>query len=73
MKRFNATLTDSMGRLQGGYSRLGDTWRDQQHQKFTQEYEQAVRVLQQFMRSSEQEIALLQKLAQRSRDYLDQR
>lgn len=73
LKQFNTQLHDSMSRLQGQFNGLGDTWRDQEHQKFAQEFEQTVRVLHQFMRSSDQQIPFLQKKAQRLRDYLTQR
>jgi len=62
-----------MARLQGQFARLGETWRDQEHQKFAQEYEQTMRVLHQFMRSADQQIPFLLRKAQRIRDYLDQR
>jgi uncharacterized protein YukE len=70
---FNGQLRDSMGRLQGQFNRLGDTWRDREHQKFAQEFTQTMRVLQQFMRSADEQIPFLQRKAQRVRDYLNQR
>lgn len=73
LKQFNDQLRDSMARLQGQFARLGDTWRDQEHQKFAQEYEQTMRVLHQFMRSADQQVPFLLRKAQRLRDYLDQR
>lgn len=73
LKQFNGQLRDSMARLQGQFSRLGETWRDQEHQKFAQEYEQTMRVLHQFMRSADQQIPFLLRKAQRIRDYLNQR
>ena len=73
LKQFNDQLRDNMARLQGQFARLGETWRDQEHQKFAQEYEQTMRVLHQFMRSADQQIPFLLRKAQRLRDYLDQR
>ena len=73
LKQFNQQLTDSMGRLNGQFHSLGDTWKDQEQQKFAQEFEQTVRVLQQFIRTSEQQIPFLIRKAQRLRDYLNQR
>ncbi|MFQ5342054.1 MAG: WXG100 family type VII secretion target [Anaerolineae bacterium] len=73
LKQFNGQLRDSMSRLQGQFGRLGDTWRDQEHQKFAQEFEQTMRVLHQFMRSSDQQIPFLLRKAQRLREYLHQR
>jgi uncharacterized protein YukE len=73
LKQFNAQLRDSMSRLQGQFSRLGDTWRDQEHQKFAQEFEQTMRVIHRFIQVSDQHIPFLLRKAQRVRDYLQQR
>jgi len=73
LKQFNAQLSDSTSRLQGQFSRLGDTWRDQEHQKFAQEFEQTMRVIHRFMQVSDQHIPFLLRKAQRVRDYLQQR
>ena len=73
LKQFNAQLASSMKRLNGQFSRLGGTWRDQEHQRFAQEYQQTMRVLNQFQRSSEQQIPFLLRKAQHLRKYLNQR
>ena len=73
LKQFNTQLRDSMARLNGQFANLGDTWRDQEHQKFAQEYEQTVRVLVRFNQIADQQIPFLMKKAQRLRDYLQQR
>src|SRR5271155_5863348 len=39
LKRFNAELQNGMAVLHGQLVGLGDTWRDQEHIKFTQEFE----------------------------------
>ena len=71
LKQFNAQLVDSMSRLEGQFAGLGETWRDQEHQKFAQEFEQTMRVLHHFVRSSEQHIPFLLKKAQALRAYLN--
>jgi len=73
LKQFNSQLAESMSRLQGQFANLGETWRDQEHQKFAQEFEQTVRVLQHFTRSADQQIPFLLRKAQRLREYLGQR
>jgi uncharacterized protein YukE len=72
LKLFNGQLSDSITRLQGQFARLGETWRDQEHQKFAQEFEQTMRMLHQFMRTADQHIPFLLRKAQRIRDYLEQ-
>lgn len=73
LKQFNGQLGESMARLQSQFVRLGDTWRDQEQLKFGQEFEQTMRVLQQFIRSSEVQTPFLLRKAQRLREYLGQR
>lgn len=73
LKTFNGQLQDSMSRLQSQFNNLGSTWRDQEQQKFAQEFEQTVKVLQQFMKTSNEQIPFLIRKAQRLREYLTQR
>ena len=73
LKQFNSQLKDNMGRLNAQFRQLGDTWRDQEHQKYGQEFEQTMRVLSQFMRSSDEQIPFLLRKASRLREYLSQR
>ncbi|MEW5872348.1 MAG: WXG100 family type VII secretion target [Chloroflexota bacterium] len=73
LRQFNEILKDSMSRLKGQFGALGDTWRDQEHQKFAQEFEQTLAVLQHFRQSSEQQIPFLLRKAERIREYLQQR
>ena len=71
LKQFNSQLADSLSRLNGQFSNLGETWRDQEHQKFAQEFVQTTRVLQHFMGSAEQHIPFLLKKASILRQYLN--
>jgi uncharacterized protein YukE len=49
LKQFNAQLRQSMSQLNGQFSQLGSTWRDQEHQKFAQEYQQTMKVIERFL------------------------
>lgn len=73
LKQFNGLLRDSMSRLQGQFGNLGETWRDQEHQKFAQEFQQTMRVLHQFMRTADEHIPFLLRKAGRIDEYLHQR
>ena len=73
LKQFNGQLAENMNRLQAQFTQLGDTWRDQEQQRYAQEFAQTMRVLQQFSRSSDQQIPFLLRKAQRLRAYLSQR
>jgi hypothetical protein len=52
---------------------LGDTWRDQEHEKFAQEFDALVRTLRHFHRSSEEQIPVLIKKAEWIDGYLGHR
>jgi uncharacterized protein YukE len=73
LRTFDTQLLQSMSRLQGQFHRLGDTWRDQEHQKFAREFEQTMRVLHQFIQVAEEHHPFLIRKAQRLREYLAQR
>jgi uncharacterized protein YukE len=73
LKQFNQDLLTNTRVLQGQFRNLGETWKDQQHAKFAQEFEQLIAMLQKFTQSSEEQIPLLQKKAQLLEDYLKAR
>jgi hypothetical protein len=52
---------------------LGDTWRDQEHEKFAQEFEQTVAVLERFLDSANEHVPFLLRKAERIEEYLQQR
>jgi uncharacterized protein YukE len=73
LKQFNNELHNQMLVLHGQLVGLGDTWRDQEHDKFTQEFEQTMQVIQRFMEASNQHVPFLVRKAERIEEYLQQR
>lgn len=73
LKRFNADLQSRMGSLQARFSALGETWHDQEHQKFAEEFREAMKTLRQFVEASSQHAPYLLRKAQRIEEYLHQR
>ena len=73
LKEFNAQLQGNMKRLNAQFGRLGNTWRDKEHQKFAREYQQTMRVLNQFQRTSDEQIPFLLRKAEALDRYLKQR
>jgi uncharacterized protein YukE len=73
LKAFNANMAQAMQQLQGNATSLGQTWRDQEHVKFQQEFEQTMRQLQRFVEASEEQVPLLLRKAERLEAYLRQR
>lgn len=70
LQRFNANLNESLSRLNAQFSRLGDTWKDREHSRYAKEFEQTIRLLRQFQKSTEQQVPLLRKKARKLREYL---
>ena len=73
LKRFNTDLQTRMASLQARFVALGDTWQDQEHSKFADEFRTAMRSLRQFVEASNQHGPYLLRKAQRIEEYLQQR
>lgn len=73
VKRFNQELTDQMSSLHSQLIGLGSTWRDQEHEKFVEEFEQTMVVLKRFIETTNEHVPFLLRKAQRIEDYLQQR
>ncbi len=70
LKQFNVEVRDRLASLHGQLVGLGDTWRDQEHEKFLRDFEQTVHVLEAFLESSDQQIPVLLRKAERIEEYL---
>jgi len=73
LKRFNAEMQNGLANLHGQMVGLGDTWRDQEHIKFIQEFEQSMHLLERFMEAINQHVPYLQRKADRVEEYLQQK
>ncbi len=73
LKRFNSDLQDKIASLQARFAALGDTWQDQEHQKFSDEFKQIMKALKKFVEVSNQQTPYLLRKAQRIEEYLNQR
>jgi len=73
LQRFNRDLQARMSSLQGRFSNLSETWQDQEHAKFSEEFHQAAKALKKFVDLSEQHVPYLLRKAQRVDEYLKQR
>ncbi len=73
LKQFNTELRERMAALHGQFVNLGDTWRDQEHDKFGEQFEQTLRVMESFVESADQHIPFLFRKAERIEEYLQQR
>jgi uncharacterized protein YukE len=73
LKRFNADLQNSMASLQARFAALGETWQDQEHNKFSDEFKETFRALKKFIEVSNRHTPYLLRKAQRIEEYLNQR
>ena len=73
LKQFNTELRDRMNALHGQLQNLGDTWRDQEHDKFAEEFTQTMRVIEGFVEAADLHIPFLMRKAERIEEYLQQR
>jgi WXG100 family type VII secretion target len=73
LKRFNTDLQDKISSLQARFAALGDTWQDQEHAKFCEEFKQIMKALKKFIEVSNQQTPYLLRKAQRIEEYLNQR
>ena len=73
LKRFNTDLKDKIVSLQARFAALWDTWQDQEHIKFSEEFKQTMKALKRFVEISNQHTPYLLRKAQRIEEYLNQR
>lgn len=73
LKRFNADLQAAIAGLHGQLMGLGDSWRDQEHDRFRQEFESTMLVLDRFVEVAEEHVPFLLRKAERIEEYLSQR
>ena len=73
LRDFNADLQGRASLLTSQLAALSNTWRDQENQKFSEEFSQHLRVLARFIEANEQHIPYLLRKAERIQEYLQQR
>jgi len=73
LNRFNNEMQMLVGGLHGRLRGLEATWRDQEQRKFTEAFEQTIKVLSGFLEASTQHVSFLAKKANLIEEYLKQR
>ena len=73
LKRFGTEVQVHLANVHRQFGKVGETWQDQEHAKFSQEFQHMVRVLTKFIASTEQQVPILLRKAESIREYLDQR
>ncbi len=72
LKKFNSDLQNGIASLSSRFSALGETWQDQEQEKFAEEFKQTMKTLRKFIEVSNQHTPYLLRKAQRVEDYLKQ-
>lgn len=73
LQRFNSEMENRLTLLHARFIALGDTWQDQEHARFSEEFRQTFRTLKKFIEISNQQTPYLLRKAQRIEEYLNQR
>lgn len=72
LKQFNNELHNRIMVLHGQMVSLGSTWRDQEHEKFVQEFDHTMAAINRFMEAAAEHIPFLLRKAERVEEYLQQ-
>ena len=70
LQKFNTELRDRATLLANQMAALGTTWRDQEHKKFVEQFEQHMRVIARFTEATDQYVPYLIRKAEHIEDYL---
>lgn len=73
LRKFNLDINAGIATIAARMNTLAQTWRDQEQQKFAEEFEQTLKVLQRMIKSSEEHIPFLMRKAERIDEYLNQK
>ncbi len=73
LERFTTELQERASGLRAQLAELGKTWRDQEHRKFLEEFEQHMKVMGRFVEMADQHIPYLMRKAEIIEEYLRQK
>ncbi|HEY1602801.1 MAG TPA: WXG100 family type VII secretion target [Pirellulales bacterium] len=73
LKRFNGELQGQLQSLHGQLKNLGQSWRDKEHQKFAEEFDQTMVAVAKFVEAVDEHVPFLLRKADRVEEYLRQR
>lgn len=73
LKRFTGDLRGQTASLHHQFQQLGETWRDQEQERFAEEFILMLAALERFSSTAEEQIPVLMRKAQAIRTYLEGR
>jgi len=73
LRRFNGELEERMTALAAQLHALGSSWRDQEHKKFTEDFEGQMKAIKRYIDTTNEHAPFLIRKAERIEEYLQQR
>ena len=73
LQNFTEAIQNGQTVLQAQLNALGDTWRDQEHEKFLQAFQELKIMVQRFTAAATEHVPFLLRKAKRVEEYLQQR
>jgi uncharacterized protein YukE len=73
LKKFNQELEERLTSLRAQLHSLGATWRDQEHKKFVEDFDEHMKVIAKYIEATNQHAPYLLRKAERIEEYLQQR
>jgi uncharacterized protein YukE len=70
LKRYSQQIRESTGSLTQAQARLSESWRDQEHRKFAEQFEEQLRSVNKLLEATEQHVPYLLKKAEIIEEYL---
>ncbi|MCH5374351.1 MAG: WXG100 family type VII secretion target [Planctomycetes bacterium] len=70
LKKFNNDLRDRARSLSNQLTALGGSWRDQEHVKFVQQFEQGMKMIARFLENNDRHVPYLMRKAEAIDEYL---
>ena len=70
LRKFNAELRDRLTSLNNDMSALSATWRDQEHKRFADQFEEHMKLMARFLELSDRHVPYLARKADQIDEYL---
>jgi len=70
LKKFNTELRDRLVSLNSDMSALGETWRDQEHKRFAEQFDEHTKMMARFLELSDKHVPYLVRKAAQLDEYL---
>lgn len=70
LKKFNHDLREHLGSLNRDMAALSATWRDQEHKRFAEEFDEHLKMIGRFLETSDRHVPYLVRKAEQIDEYL---